>query len=58
VRRIRFSDWFANDDERKRRTERLRAAFGTYRRHRPRDRDKARLLREHNTPEHLIGPEQ
>lgn len=35
---------------------RIRAAFGEYRRERPRDSEKARLLRERGTPEDLIGP--
>jgi len=58
MRRIRFTDWLASDDEAKRRIERTRAAFGPYRRERPRDPEKARLLRERGTPEHLIGPER
>jgi hypothetical protein len=32
--------------------------FREYRRERPRDPEKARLLRERGTPEHLIGPER
>jgi len=36
-----------------------RARFhGPYRRERPRDPEKAKLLRERGTPEHLIGPER
>ena len=58
MRRIRFTDWLARDAEAKRRLAPIRAAFGEYRRERPRDRDEARLLREHGTPEHLIGPER
>jgi hypothetical protein len=56
MRSIRFSDWITSDDEPTRQRERLRAAFGAYRRERPRDTDEARLLRERGTPEHLIGP--
>jgi hypothetical protein len=58
MQKIRFSDWLAGRDEAVRRLERIRAAFGRYRRERPRDREKARLLRERGTPEDLIGPER
>ena len=37
--------------------ERVVAAFGGYKREKPRDPEEARLLRERGTPEHLIGPE-
>ena len=56
---IRFADWLAGADERRRRAAWVRSAFAeTYRRERPRDPEKARLLRERGTPEHLIGPER
>ena len=58
MRKIRFTDWLAGREETKTRLERIRAAFGEYRRERPRDPEKARLLRERGTPEHLIGPER
>jgi hypothetical protein len=58
VRRIRYSEWIAGRDEARKRLARIRAAFGPYRRERPRDSEKARLLRERGTPEHLIGPEK
>jgi hypothetical protein len=57
MRKIRFSERLAGRDEARTRLERIRAAFGEYRRERPRDREKARLLRERGTPEDLIGPE-
>jgi hypothetical protein len=57
MRRIRFSERLAGRDAARTRLERIRAAFGEYRRERPRDREKARLLRERGTPEDLIGPE-
>jgi hypothetical protein len=57
VRNIRFSDWLAGRDEARKRLDPIRRAFGAYRRERPRDSEKARLLRERGTPEHLIGPE-
>jgi hypothetical protein len=57
MRKIAFTDWLARREEAQRRVERIRAAFGDYRRERPRDREKARLLRERATPEHRIGPE-
>jgi len=58
VRTIRFSEWLAGREEARRRLEPIRRAFGEYRRERPRDPEKARLLRERGTPEHLIGPER
>jgi hypothetical protein len=58
VRKIVFTDWMAPSTEVKERLARIRAAFGPYRRERPRDPEKARLLRERGTPEHLIGPER
>ena len=59
VRKIRFMDWVVGADERRRRAAFVRSAFSEpYRRERPRDREKARLLRERGTPEHLIGPER
>jgi hypothetical protein len=58
VRKIRFSDWLTGRDEARRRLEPIRRAFGAYRRERPRDSEKARLLRERGTPDHLIGPER
>src|SRR5712691_3561464 len=58
MRRIRFIDWLARDAEAKRRVDRVRAAFGEYRRERPRDREKARLLRKRGNPQRLIGPER
>jgi hypothetical protein len=58
MRKIVFADWMAQSDEARGRLARIRAAFGPYRRTRPRDSDKARLLRERTMPEHLIGPER
>lgn len=58
VRRIRFSEWLAGREGARRRLEPIRRAFGEYQRERPRDPEKARLLRERGTPEHLIGPER
>jgi len=55
---VRFTDWLARDAEAKRRVAMIRAAFGEYRRERPRDPEKARRLRERGTPEDLIGPER
>jgi hypothetical protein len=43
---IRFSEWLRDAEEARRRLEPIRRAFGEYRRERPRDSDKARLLRE------------
>jgi len=58
VQKIRFSNWLLGAEERRRRAAWVRRAFvGPYRRERPRDPEKARLLRERGTPEHLIGPE-
>jgi len=57
MRQIVFADWMARSDETRGRLKRIRAAFGPYRRTRLRDSEKARLLRERGTPEHLIGPE-
>ena len=47
----------AGRDQAKKRLEQIRSALGPYRRTRPRDPEKASLLRERGTPEHLIGPE-
>jgi hypothetical protein len=58
MRKIRFLDWLAGRERARARLDEIRAAFGDYRRERPRDREKARLLRERGTPEHLIGPER
>ena len=59
MRKIRFSDWLAGREEARTRLERVERAFADpYRRERPRDPEKARLLRERGTPEHLIGPER
>jgi hypothetical protein len=59
VRPIRLIDWLAGAEERRRRAARVRRAFvEPYRRERPRDPEKAKLLRERGTPEHLIGPER
>ncbi len=58
MRRIRFTDWLGGREDARRHLEQVRTAFGDYRRERPRDREKARLLRERGTPEHLIGPER
>jgi hypothetical protein len=58
MRKIRFTEWRAGREEARRRLEPIRRAFGNYRRERPRDPEKARLLRERGTPEHLIGPER
>jgi hypothetical protein len=57
MRRIRFSDRQTGRAEAVTRLKRIRAAFGEYRRQRPRDPEKAQLLRERGTPEDLIGPE-
>ncbi len=58
MRRILFTDWLGGREDARRHLEQIRAAFGDYRRERPRDSEKARLLRERGTPEHLIGPER
>ncbi len=59
VRAICLADWISGSDERRRRAARIRRAFvEPYRRERPRDPEKARLLRERGTPERLIGPER
>jgi hypothetical protein len=58
VRTRRFTEWLAEHARARERVERVERAFvERYRRDRPRDREKARLLRERGTPEHLIGPE-
>lgn len=57
MRRKRFSDWLADDGAARARLARLRLGLPAYRRERPRDPDKARLLRERGTPERLIGPD-
>jgi hypothetical protein len=57
MRRIRFTDWLAGHARARARVEQIQRAFAQpYRRERPRDPEKARLLRERGTPEHLIGP--
>ena len=54
-----MTDWLAGHEDARRQLEQIRTAFAEpYRRERPRDREKARLLRERGTPEHLIGPER
>jgi hypothetical protein len=58
MRRMRFTEWERGGDEARRKLEPIRAAFGDYRRERPRDPAKARLLRQRGTPDHLIGPER
>lgn len=58
MRKVRFSDWLVKKGQARTRLERIRAALAEYRRERPRDPEKARLLRERGTPEHLIGPER
>jgi hypothetical protein len=59
VKQIRFSDWLVGAEERRSRAAWVRRAFGEpYRRDRPRDAEKARLLRERGTPERLIGPDE
>jgi hypothetical protein len=57
MRRKRFSDWLADDGLARARLARLRSGLPPYRCERPRDPEKARLLRERGTPERLIGPE-
>jgi hypothetical protein len=58
VRTIRFVDWLKTHAAARKRAECLERAFGPYRRERPRDPEKARLLRERGTPEDLIGPDR
>jgi hypothetical protein len=59
MREKHFVDWLATLTRGRRHVERVERSFAEpYRRERPRDRDKARLLRERGTPEHLIGPDQ
>jgi hypothetical protein len=58
VRKLRYSDHIVGRERAQRWLEQVRAALGPYRRERPRDPEKARLLRERGTPEHLIGPEK
>jgi hypothetical protein len=58
MQRIRFVDWLAGREEARKQLSQIRAGFGEYRRDRPRDPEKARLLRERGTPEHLIGPDR
>lgn len=54
----KFVDWLKQRPARRAKVERIEAAFAEpYRRERPRDPDKARLLRERGTPERLIGPD-
>ena len=58
MRAKRFSEWLTEHAGARKRVERVERAFAEpYRRERPRDPEKARLLRERGTPEHLIGPE-
>jgi hypothetical protein len=53
----KFTDWLKRRPAGRERVARIEAAFvEPYRRERPRDPEKARLLRERGTPEHLIGP--
>ncbi len=59
MRRIRFADWVKGHEAARKRSEQVERGFAEpYRRERPRDPEKARLLRERGTPEHLIGPER
>ena len=59
MRRIRFVDWLKGHEAARKRVELVERGFAEpYRRERPRDPEKARLLRERDTPEHLIGPEK
>jgi hypothetical protein len=59
VRTKRFIDWLEEHARARKRVERVERAFAEpYRRERPRDPEKARLLRERGTPEDLIGPER
>jgi hypothetical protein len=59
VRTKRFIDWLEEHARSRKRVERVERAFSDpYRRERPRDPEKARLLRERGTPEDLIGPER
>jgi len=59
MRRIRFVDWLKSHEASRKRVEQVERGFAEpYRRERPRDPEKARLLRERGTPEHLIGPER
>jgi hypothetical protein len=56
---MNLSEWRAHASDGRDLARRLGAAFPRpYRRERPRDPEKARLLRERGTPEHLIGPER
>jgi hypothetical protein len=58
VRTKPFTEWLVGHARARKRVERVESAFAEpYRRERPRDPEKARLLRERGTPEHLIGPE-
>jgi hypothetical protein len=58
VRKVRYSDHLLGRERAQEWLQQVRFAFGPYRRERPRDPEKAQLLRERGTPEHLIGPEQ
>jgi hypothetical protein len=59
MRTKRFVDWLTEHGRAKKRVERIEGAFAeSYWRERPRDPEKARLLRDRDTPEHLIGPER
>jgi hypothetical protein len=58
VRTKRFTDWLAEHARARKRVARIESAFAEpYLRERPRDPEKARLLRERGTPEYLIGPD-
>ncbi len=55
----RFTDWLSEHARARQRVERVEGAFAEpYRRERPRDPEKARLLRQRGTSEHLIGPDR
>jgi hypothetical protein len=57
MRSKRFADWLAEHEAARDRLRRLTGGLPRpYRRERPRDPEKARLLRERETPERLIGP--
>jgi hypothetical protein len=59
MRKISWQEWEAGREAAQVRLARIAHAFPRpYRRGRPRDPEKARLLRERGTPEHLIGPER
>jgi hypothetical protein len=59
MRKISWEEWEAGRAAARERLALIARAFPRpYRRERPRDADKAKLLRERGTPEHLIGPER